>query len=138
MSRFPMEATYHYKPNVKVKLWDEVYEFDSEGRLSTGDRRLQTAIESSEVYRSGRIRKYEPLRVAVKVYSPVLEGYLWVVQDGKNWLMLLESGEPVYDAEEISELERTSPSPEVLRAAHDVKKVFSGSRIVGKRNRESG
>ena len=70
-----------------------------------------------------------PLRVAVKMYSPILEGYLWVVQDAEDWPRLKEAGDPVYDAREIRELEGKGLPPEMLKAAHEAKRAFKGSRV---------
>lgn len=73
--------------------------------------------------------KESPLRVAVKLYSPILEGYLWVVQDRERWPHLKGGDVPVYDAEEIMELEGKGLTPDELKVVHETKKVFKGTRI---------
>ena len=79
----------------------------------------ETAIEAQK----------SPLRVAVKMYSPILEGYLWVVQDRESWPHLESMDVPVYDAGEIQELEGKGLTPSELKALNETKKVFKGSRI---------
>lgn len=75
-----------------------------------------------------------PLRVAVKMYSPILGGYLWVVQDNDDWPGLKEKEEPVYDAQEIKEIHGKGLTPEELKAVHEVKKAFKGSRVDNEQN----
>ncbi len=121
-----MHSTYTYMPVFKFKVHDKVYAFQENGTFITADKIIQTALEKSPPYISGEMTKKEPLRVAVKIYSPILEGYLWVVQDRDKWHCLGGEQEPVYDAGEISELKRHNPTPDELRAAHEVKKTFGG------------
>jgi hypothetical protein len=66
-------------------------------------------------------------RIAVKLYSPLLGGSLWVVQDRERWPNL-EGGEvPVYDVQEIQELTEKRVTLEELKAAHEVKKIFKAT-----------
>lgn len=122
-----MLRTYTHKPGFKFQVFDKVYAFQEDGTFTTTDEIMQTALEQSRYFRAGEMTfKEEPLRVAVKIYSPILEGFLWVVQDSGDWPHLHENGVPVYDAGEIRELKRLRLSPDELRAACNVKKVFKG------------
>ncbi|MDA8171856.1 MAG: hypothetical protein M0Z48_08535 [Nitrospiraceae bacterium] len=75
----------------------------------------------------------EPLdRVAVKVYSRILDAYLWVVQDEADREALKASegvSGAIYTADEVSMLHSQKPSPEVLRRVHEVKQLFPGSIV---------
>ena len=73
-------------------------------------------------------------RYAVKLYSPVLGGFLWVVQDSNDWPNLKEKGDPVYDNQEIKELQGKGLNPGELKAVHEVKKAFKSSRVDNEHN----
>ena len=127
-----MNTFFIYKPGFKFKIRDDVHAFNENGLFATEDELLQTVLEKSPPFISGDMKKkIEPLRVAVKIYSPILEGYLWVVQDTDDWPHLRCGDAPVYDAHEIRELEARKLSPDELKVAHEVKKVFKGT-IQGK------
>jgi len=127
--------TYLYKPGVKIRLWEKVYSFDRDGRLITDDETLQSAIEKSPPFQAGEIMKeVKPLRVAVKIYSTILGGYLWVVQDRERWPHMEGGDVPLYDAQEIRELQEKNPSKEELKAVHEIKKVFKGSTVTDNQN----
>ncbi len=63
---------------------------------------------------------------AVKVYSKILDAYLWVVADEKMIDELRAEGEsdPYYTKDEIMEIKDKGLSKEALKGIHEVKKVF--------------
>ncbi|MDA8086633.1 MAG: hypothetical protein M0Z75_08035 [Nitrospiraceae bacterium] len=75
--------------------------------------------------------------VAYKIYSNILQAFLWVVDtDEDMWAMRNEGvTEPVYTADEVRKLKGISK--EGLKRVHKVKEVFEGSKVrdVQKKNR---
>jgi len=68
-------------------------------------------------------------KVAYKVYSEVLQAYLWVVDTEKDIHTLRSQGiaEVIYTHHEIKELKKVSK--EDLKEIHKVKEVFENSKI---------
>ncbi|MDA8169513.1 MAG: hypothetical protein M0Z59_07430 [Nitrospiraceae bacterium] len=73
--------------------------------------------------------KIEPLKAAIKVYSRILDAYLWVIQNEADRETLRGISDPVYTADEIDKLHSQKPSPEALRRVHEVKQTFPGAII---------
>ena len=72
----------------------------------------------------------QPLeRVAYKVYSEVLQAYLWVVDTDADMHALRSQGitEAIYTADEIKKLKGIDKDS--LRAIHKVKEVFENSKV---------
>ena len=70
-------------------------------------------------------------RLAYKIYSEILNSFLWVVETDKNAEALRASGvtEPVYTGAEITELKKIKPNKEYLEALHNIKAVFPQAAI---------
>lgn len=68
-------------------------------------------------------------RVAYKVYSNILQCFLWVVQDDADADKLIAEGisEPIYTGHEIVELKKLSRDD--LRAIHEVKTIFEQAQV---------
>lgn len=68
-------------------------------------------------------------RVAYRIYSNILQAFLWVVQDDAGAEALRSEGisEPIYTGHEIAEFRGLCS--EDLRAVHSVKQVFENSKI---------
>lgn len=123
-----MNTIFEYKPGFKFRIREDVYAFNENGLFSTEEESLKEVLEKSPPFLSGEMKKKsEPFRIAVKLYSHILDGYLWVVQDSNDWPGLKEKEEPVYDAKEIKELQGMDLTPEELKAVHEVKKAFKGT-----------
>ena len=73
--------------------------------------------------------KIESLKAAVKIYSRILDAYLWVVQDEADREALEGVSEPVYTAGEIHKLHAQKPAPEDLRRVQEVKQTFPGEIV---------
>ncbi len=71
--------------------------------------------------------KVRPL--AVKIWSEILQAYLWVVDTDQDMRSLRSQGtiEAIYTSHEIEELKKLSK--EELKAIHKVKQVFPESYI---------
>lgn len=122
-----MNIVFEYKPGFKFRIRENVYAFNEKGLFSTEEESLKKVLEKSPPFLSGEMKKkIEPLRVAVKVYSHILGGYLWVVQDRECWPHLEGGDVPVYDAQEIQELKGKGLTPEELKFLHETKKAFKG------------
>lgn len=67
--------------------------------------------------------------VAYKVYSNILQAYLWVVDDeaGAEGLRTEGIAEPIYTGEEIKKLKGMDKKS--LQAIHNVKQAFKESKI---------
>lgn len=75
-------------------------------------------------------------KVAYKIYSNILQAYLWVVDTDEDMWALQNEGatEPIYAADEVQKLKGISK--EGLRRAHRVKEVFEGSKVRSVRPRK--
>lgn len=75
----------------------------------------------------GKITPIE--KVAYKVWSEILQAYLWVVADDEDIKALRAEGisEAVYTADEIEKLKGIDKGS--LKAVHKVKKVFESSKV---------
>lgn len=120
-----MITTYYCEPGVKIRLWEKVYAFDQDGRLSTDNEELQSALELSPAFLSGKItREGYPYDRAYKLYSHVLNEFIWVVRDREKFNHLKGI---VYDAKEIIKLKSMDLTSDELKKVHEVKKVFGAS-----------
>ncbi len=70
-------------------------------------------------------------KTTYKIYSKILDDYLWIVATDKELQALVEGGikETIYTHEEVSRMIDEGISKEGLKAIHKVKKAFSGSSI---------
>ncbi|MDA8163285.1 MAG: hypothetical protein M0022_10365 [Desulfobacteraceae bacterium] len=73
--------------------------------------------------------------VAYKIYSNILQAFLWVVDTDEDMWALKNEGasEPIYTADEVRKLKGISK--EGLKRVHGVKEVFEGSRVRDVRKR---
>ena len=73
--------------------------------------------------------------VAYKIYSNILQAFLWVVDtDDDVWALRREGvTEPIYTADEVRKLKGISK--EGLKRVHRVKGVFEGSKVRDVRKR---
>lgn len=67
--------------------------------------------------------------VAYKVYSEILEAYLWVVNTDEDMHSLRSQGitESIYTGDELCKLKNVNKG--TLKSIHEIKKVFETSRI---------
>lgn len=75
----------------------------------------------------GKITPVE--RAAYKVYSEILQAYLWVIDTDADMSSLRDAGitEAIYTADEIKKLK--SLDKDALKELHKVKEVFENSKI---------
>lgn len=80
------------------------------------------ALYTEALFKCGR-------KVAVKVWSEILQAYLWIVETDKDMHSLRSQGvkEAIYTKHEIGELKKLSK--EDLKRIHKVKETFSESVI---------
>jgi hypothetical protein len=74
--------------------------------------------------------KITPIGKAIyKVYSKILDAYLWVVATNAEMKKMLDEGieKPIYTYDDITKLEGVSK--EGLKAIHKIKRVFPGSTV---------
>lgn len=74
-------------------------------------------------------------KTAYKIYSNILQAYLWVVDTDEDMWALKSEGaaEPIYTADEVRKLKGISK--EGLKQVHRVKEVFEGSKVKGVQKR---
>lgn len=87
---------------------------------------LQTE-KAVKLLNEGRITPVQ--RVAYKVYSEVLQSYLWIVDTDKDMHSLRGQNvtEAIYTAGEIAELKKMPK--EGLKEIHKVKEIFENSKV---------
>ncbi|MDA8086800.1 MAG: hypothetical protein M0Z75_08890 [Nitrospiraceae bacterium] len=68
-------------------------------------------------------------KAAYKIYSNILQAYLWIVDTDEDIWALKNEGtaEPIYTADEVRKLKGISK--EGLKQVHSVKEVFEGSKV---------
>lgn len=66
-----------------------------------------------------------------KIYSRILDDYLWIVANDKELQELVDEGikETIYTQEEVSRMIDEGVSKEGLKAIHKVKKSFTGAMV---------
>ena len=67
--------------------------------------------------------------IAYKIYSNILQAFLWVVDTDDDMWALKKEGvtDPIYTADEVRKLKGISK--EGLKRVHRVKEVFEGSKV---------
>jgi hypothetical protein len=75
-------------------------------------------------------------RVAYRIYSEILQAFLWVVDTDEDMKALRGKNvtEPIYTADEIRKLKSTSK--EGLKTIHEAKKIFEDSKVKDVKPRE--
>lgn len=103
-------------------------------KTSTGEMELQTGQiitlphdKALRLLNEGKITPIE--KVAFKVYSEILQAYLWVADTDQDMHSLRSQGvnEAIYTADEIKKLK--GMDKDSLREIHKVKEVFPESTI---------
>jgi len=69
--------------------------------------------------------------VVYKIYSKILEDYLWIVATEKGFQELVDEGveDAIYIQGEVSKLMGEGVTKEGLVAIHKIKKTFSGATV---------
>lgn len=77
-------------------------------------------------------------KVTYKIYSKILDDYLWLVPTDNEMKKLVTEGitDVIYTKKEVSRMIDESVSKEGLKAIHKVKNIFPGSSIedIGKKS----
>jgi hypothetical protein len=114
---------------MKYKLLDSLKAKTKEGEVELQAGQIVTLPHdiAIKLLNEGRIKLIE--RVAYKVYSSILQSYLWIVDTDQDLHTLKDQGikEPVYTLEECKKLKGLAKSS--LRELHEVKKNFDTSVI---------
>ncbi|ODS33671.1 MAG: hypothetical protein SCARUB_01191 [Candidatus Scalindua rubra] len=95
--------------------------------LKPGQMVLLPHNVATQLLRQGKIKQ---IRKQYKIYSKVLNDFLWVVATEQELREMLDEDPEmvVYTFKEISKLDENI-SKDVLRKIHSVKKIFPGSTI---------
>ena len=95
--------------------------------LKEGQKVKLSKEEAIPLIEEGKITPIE--RVAYKVYSEILQAYLWVVDTDRDMLPLRSQGvsEAIYTVDEIKILK--SLGKDSLKEIHKVKEVFPESTV---------
>lgn len=112
---------YHVLKPFKVKTPKEEIELKPRQVITLShDKAIKLLSE-------GKITPVE--KVAYKVYSEILQTFLWVVYGPKDMSTLRDQGitEAIYIEQEIAELKKLPK--ETLKVIHEVKEVFPMSTI---------
>jgi len=111
-------------------------------KTSQGEMELQTGQVITLPYdlaiRLLNEEKIQPAeKVAYRIYSEILESYLWIVNTDQDMHSLRGQGisEAIYTNNEIEKLK--SLDKDSLKVIHQVKDVFEGSKIEEVRPKES-
>ena len=115
---------------MKYKVLDSFKAVTSQGEMELQPGQTITLPHDIAIrfLNEGKITPVE--KVAYKVYSEILQAYLWVVDTDEDMHSLRASqgvSEAIYTADEIKKLKGLSS--ESLREIHKVKEVFENSKI---------
>ncbi|ODS34504.1 MAG: hypothetical protein SCARUB_00380 [Candidatus Scalindua rubra] len=77
------------------------------------------------------IKELKQIRKTYKIYSKILDDYLWIVANGKELQELVTEGvkDVIYTQEEVSRMIDECVSKEGLKVIHKVKKSFTGATV---------
>ena len=110
-------------PGVKIDINNRVAEvpFIAEGLFST------IAIANNKE----AIKELKQICKTYKIYSRILDNYLWIVATDKELKELVSEGikETIYTHEEVSRMIDEGVSKEGLKTIHKVKKAFPLSSV---------
>ncbi|ODS30641.1 MAG: hypothetical protein SCARUB_04242 [Candidatus Scalindua rubra] len=108
-------------PGLKIDINNRVAEvpFIAEGLFST-------IANNKEA-----IKELKQTRKTYKIYSKILDDFLWIAATDKELQELVNEGikEAVYTQDEVSKMIDEGISKEVLKKIHKVKKAFPGSQV---------
>jgi len=114
---------------VKYQVLEAFKVKTSQGEMELQPRQI-IALQSEKALKLLSEGKITPIeKVAYKVWSEILQTYLWIVDTDEDMHSLRSQGisEAIYIAEEIKKLK--GMDKEGLKAVHQVKKVFPESSI---------
>ena len=114
---------------MKYKVLDSLKVQTSQGRMELQPGQVITLPHDKAVrlLNEGKVTPIE--KVAYKVYSEILQAYLWVVETDQDMHSLRSQGitEAIYTYPEIAELKKLSK--EDVKEIHRVKEIFENSKI---------
>lgn len=114
---------------MKYKVLDSFKALTKEGEmeLQTGQLVTLPHEKAIKLLNEGKITPVE--KISYKVYSEILQGYLWVVDTDKDLHSLRSQGvsEAIYTADEIKMLQ--GMDKDSLRTLHRAKETFPESTI---------
>ncbi|MDA8163288.1 MAG: hypothetical protein M0022_10380 [Desulfobacteraceae bacterium] len=103
-------------------------------RISQGEIELQPGqiitLDKDKAIKLLKEGKIIPTNnIAYKIYSNILQAFLWVVDTDDDMWALKKEGvtDPIYTADEVRKLKGISK--EGLKRVHRVKEVFEGSKV---------
>jgi|OpeIllAssembly_1097287.scaffolds.fasta_scaffold57692_3 hypothetical protein len=111
----------------QVKKPFKVRTSDGEMELQPGQVLTLSSETAVQLVNSGKIIPIG--RVAYRIYSEILQAFLWVVDTEKDMRTLRDRNitEPIYTADEIQKLKGINK--ENLKKVHKVKEVFENSKV---------
>ncbi len=107
----------------KIKLTYEGVAIDTE--------KLQPLIAELKTRKSEALKALRQVRYTYKIYSKILDEYLWVAANDEELKKLIGEGttEVIYTQDEILKLFSLNLSDDAIKKIHSVKKTFRGSVI---------
>ena len=111
----------------QVKKPFKVRTSDGEMELQPGQVLTLSSETAVQLVNSGKIIPIG--RVAYRIYSEILQAFLWVVDTEKDMRTLRDRNitEPIYTADEIRKLKGINK--EDLKKVHRVKEIFENSQV---------
>jgi hypothetical protein len=118
----------------QVKKQFRVRTSDGEVELQPGQVITLSRENAVQLITTGKIMPIG--RVAYRIYSEILQAFLWVVDTDEDMKALRGKNvtEPIYTADEIRKLKSTSK--EGLKTIHEAKKIFEDSKVEDDEPRE--
>jgi hypothetical protein len=120
----------------QVKKPFKVRTSDGETELQPGQVVTISKEMAVQLINTGKIIPIE--RVAYRIYSEILEAFLWVVDTDEDMKSLRDRSitEPIHTADEIRKLKGINK--EDLKKVHKVKEVFENSKVEDFQQKKQG
>ena len=95
------------------------------------------AVEKVKALYLQAVAILSPGKVAIKIYSEILQAYLWVVNTDEDMRSLRSKGisEAIYTTDEVEKLKGIDK--ESLKAIHEVKEIFLDGSVEEVKNRKN-
>jgi hypothetical protein len=115
----------------EVEVKENGIKLSYKGKGAPDKSRVVPLLEELKANKDKVIKKLKRVRKTHKIYSKILEDYLWIVATDKELQGLVDEGinETIYTQEEVSKMIDGDVTKEGLKAIHRVKKFFPGSSV---------
>jgi hypothetical protein len=112
-----------------VEVKEDNIRLSYKGEGKPDKNRVLPLLEELKSKKNEAIKELKQARKTYKIYSKILDDFLWVTATNTEMKKMLDEGieEPIYTYDDVVNLEGISK--EGLKAIHKIKRVFPGSTV---------